>query len=111
MEFNAETSEIIAYSTNNTNENITMNGEKLEEVTSFTYVGATLTNDGTGAAFFRKRTFIATNRVHYGGKKSEMNLNITGINVHKSKCLAIRDFLYPVIIYMCISYSFLCLVF
>ena len=34
-------------STNNISLDISMNGKKLEEVTSFKYLGATLCNDGT----------------------------------------------------------------
>ena len=34
-------------STNNINADISMNGQKVEEVTSFNYLGATLCKDGT----------------------------------------------------------------
>ena len=43
-------SKIMTNSTNNINANISMNGQNLEEVTSFMYLGATLCKDGTRMA-------------------------------------------------------------
>ena len=42
-----EKSKIMTNSTNNINADISMNGQKVEEVTSFNYLGATLCKDGT----------------------------------------------------------------
>ena len=42
-------------STNNVSGNISMNGQKLEEVTCFKYLGATLWKDGTCSAEIRIR--------------------------------------------------------
>ena len=49
MEDNTEKSEIITSSTNNISADISITGQKLEEVTSFRYLGATLCKDGTCA--------------------------------------------------------------
>ncbi|KAH3727088.1 hypothetical protein DPMN_053015 [Dreissena polymorpha] len=50
MGVSKEKSTIMVNSTNNTNANIAMNGKKLEEVTTFKYLGATLSKDGTRTA-------------------------------------------------------------
>ena len=42
-----EKSKIMTNSTNSISADISMNGQKLEEVTSFKYLGATLCKDGT----------------------------------------------------------------
>ena len=47
MEISAEKSKIMVNSTNDTSARITMNGEPLEEVTQFKYLGATLSRDGS----------------------------------------------------------------
>ena len=52
MEVSAEKTKIMTNSTNNMSADITMNGQKLEEVTSFKYLGATLCKDGTCSAKF-----------------------------------------------------------
>ncbi|KAH3885770.1 hypothetical protein DPMN_009768 [Dreissena polymorpha] len=44
----------------NTSTDITMNGEKVEEVTSFKYLDATLSNDGTSTAEVRINIAIGT---------------------------------------------------
>ena len=50
MEVSTEKSKIITNSTNNINADISMNCQRLEEVTSFKYLGATLCKDGTYCA-------------------------------------------------------------
>ena len=50
MEVSAEKSKIMTNSTNNTSADISMNGQKLQEVTSFKYLGTTLCKDGTCSA-------------------------------------------------------------
>ena len=47
MEVSSEKNKTMTNSTNNISVNINMNSKKLEEVTSFKYLGATLCNDGT----------------------------------------------------------------
>ena len=47
MEVNTEKSMIMTYSTNNISVHISMNGQKLEEVTSFKYLGASMCKDDT----------------------------------------------------------------
>ena len=47
MEVSTEKSKILTNSTNNISADISMNGRKLEEVTSVKYLGATLCKDGT----------------------------------------------------------------
>ena len=50
MEVCTEKSDIMTNGTNNISANISMNGQKLGEVTSFKYLGATLCKDGTCSA-------------------------------------------------------------
>ncbi|KAH3881236.1 hypothetical protein DPMN_005159 [Dreissena polymorpha] len=50
MKVRTEKSKIMANSTTNTSSEITLNGEKLEEVTSFKYSGASMSKDGTSTA-------------------------------------------------------------
>ena len=55
MEVIAEKSKITTDSTNKISADISMNGQKLEEVTSFKYLGATLCKDGACSAEVRIR--------------------------------------------------------
>ena len=50
MEVSTEKSKIMTNSTNNTTADISLNGQKLEGVTTFKYLGATLCKDGTCSA-------------------------------------------------------------
>ena len=50
MDVSTEKSTVLTKRTNNINANISMNGQNLEEVTSFMYLGATLCKDGTRMA-------------------------------------------------------------
>ena len=47
MEVSTGKSKIMTQSTNNISADISMNGQKLEEVISFKYLGAALRKDGT----------------------------------------------------------------
>ena len=58
-EVSTEKSKMMTNSTN-ISAYINMNGQKLEEVTSFKYLGATLCNDGTCSAEIRIRIASAT---------------------------------------------------
>ena len=53
MEVSTENRNIMTDSTNNISVDISMNGQKLEEVTSFEYIGAALREDGTCSAEVR----------------------------------------------------------
>ena len=55
MEVSTEKRKIMTNTSNNINADISMNGQKLEEVTSFKYLGATLCKDGTCSADVRFR--------------------------------------------------------
>ncbi|XP_052232178.1 uncharacterized protein LOC127845354 [Dreissena polymorpha] len=63
IEVSTEKSKILANSTTNTSADITMNGKKLEEVTSFKYMGATISKDGTSTAEVRIRIAMATEAI------------------------------------------------
>ena len=55
MEVSTEKNKIMTNSTSNISADISMNGQNLEEVTSFRYLGATLYKDGTRSAEVRIR--------------------------------------------------------
>ena len=55
LEVSTEKSKIMTNGSNNISADISMNGQKLEEVTSFKYLGATLCEDGTWSAEVRIR--------------------------------------------------------
>ena len=55
MEVSTEKSKVTTNSMNNISADISMNGQKLEDVTSFKYMRATLCKDGTCAAEVRIR--------------------------------------------------------
>ena len=60
MEVSTEKSKVMVNSTNDKHAVISMNGELLEEVNSFTYLGASLAKDGTSTAEVLKRIAMAT---------------------------------------------------
>ena len=60
MEVSTENSKIMTNSTNNISANISMNGQRLGEVTGFKYLGTTLCKDGTCSAEVRIRIAWAT---------------------------------------------------
>lgn len=60
MEISSEKSKVMIISTTDSSSNIVMNGQKLEEVNSFKYLGATLTRDGCCTAEIRIRIGMAT---------------------------------------------------
>ena len=60
MEISTEKSKVMVNSRQKLKANITMNGQRLEEVTSFKYLGATLTQDGSSSAEIRIRIATAT---------------------------------------------------
>ena len=64
MEVSTEKGKIKTNSTHNISADINMNGQKLEEVTSFKYLGATLYKDGTCSAEVRIRIASAMARLN-----------------------------------------------
>ena len=64
MEVSIKNSKILTNSINNISADISMNGQKLEEVTSFKYLGATLCKDGTCSAEVRIRIASAMARLN-----------------------------------------------
>ena len=60
MEVSTEKSKIMTNSTNNNSADISTNGQKLEEVTSFTYLGATVSEGGPCSAEVRVKIASAT---------------------------------------------------
>ena len=55
MDVSTEMSKVMTNSVNNISEYISMNGQKLEKVTSFKYLRATLCKDGTCSAEIHNR--------------------------------------------------------
>ena len=64
MEVSTEESKVMTNSANNISAGISMNGQKLEEVTSFKYLGPTLCKDGTFSAEVRVRNASAMARLN-----------------------------------------------
>ena len=64
MEVRTENSKIMTISMNNISADISMNSQKLEEVISFKYLGATLCKDGTCSAEVHIRTASAMARLN-----------------------------------------------
>lgn len=60
MEVSTEKSKVLVNSTTNTHAEIYMNGQQLEEVDAFKYLGATLTKDGRSTIEIKTRLAIAT---------------------------------------------------
>ena len=60
MEVSTEKSKVLVNSTTNTHAEIYMNGQQLEEVDAFKYLGATLTKDGRSTTEVKTRLAIAT---------------------------------------------------
>ena len=64
MEVSTEKSKIMTNSLNNISANINMNDQKLEDMTSFKYLGATLCKDGTCSAEVYNRIVSAMARLN-----------------------------------------------
>ena len=60
MEVSTEKSKVLVNSTTGSTAHISMNGEQLEEVGSFKYLGATLTKDGRSTSEIKTRLAMAT---------------------------------------------------
>ena len=60
LEISTAKSKVMVNSARTIHANITMDGEQLEEVADFKYLGATLSKDGTCVAEIRTRIALAT---------------------------------------------------
>ena len=60
LEVSSENSKVMVSSDDNTTAEISMNGQQLEEVTAFKYVGAMLTKDGLSTVEIKTRLATAT---------------------------------------------------
>ena len=93
MEVSTEKSKVMVNSTKNINVNITMNGESLQEVTSFKYLGATLSKDGTCTAEIRIRIATATAAMARLSRIWKSNINFH-VKFKLYKALVVSIFLY-----------------
>ena len=90
MEISTEKSKVMVNSVNNTPANITMNGETLEVVTSFKYLGAILTDDGTSTTEVRTRIATATAAMARLSRVWKSNINFkTKFRLYKSLVVSI----------------------
>ena len=63
MEVSSEKSKVMVNSNDSSTVQISMNGQQLEEVTAFKYLGATLTKDGCSTTEIKTRLAIATSNM------------------------------------------------
>ena len=89
MEISTEKSQILVNSNAESNTSITVGNEKLKEVTTFKYLGVTLSKDGTSTVEIRKRIAMATSVMTQLAKiwKSSMSL-IVKVKLYKSLVLS-----------------------
>ena len=91
MEVSTEKSKILVNSTNSVKAEIFMNGQKLEEVDAFKYLGATLTKDGRSTSEIKTRLAIATSamaKLNKIWKSREISIP-TKIKLYRSLVLSI----------------------
>lgn len=91
MEVSSEKSKVMVNSANNTPAQITMNGQQLEVVDAFKYLGATLTKDGRSTTEIKTRLAIATSTMAKLNKIwSSKNISFpTKITLYKALVLSI----------------------
>ena len=91
MEVSSEKSKTMVNSNNDVHATITMNGEKLEEVEAFKYLGATLTKDGRSTTEVRIRLATATSAMANLGRiwKSKSISFPTKLKLYRSLVLSI----------------------
>ena len=90
MEVSTEKSKVMVNTLADTTAHIYMNGEKLEEVSSFKYLGATLTKDGRSLKEIKTRIAMATQALAKLSKiwKSKEISFSTKIKIHKAIVLS-----------------------
>ena len=102
MEVSTEKSKIMTNSTNNISADISMNGQKLEEPTSFKYLGATLCKNGTCSVEVRIRiasamaAMVKLNRIWRSNTISFVS------KVKMTKCLVTS-----ILLYGCLTWTLL----
>ena len=91
MEVSTEKSKVLVNSTTNTHAEIYMNGQQLEEVDAFKYLGATLTKDGRSTTEIKIRMATATSAMAKLSKiwKSKEISFPTKMKLYKSLVLSI----------------------
>ena len=103
MEVSTEKGEIVTNSTNNISADICMKGQKLEEVTSFKYLGATPCKDGTRspeihtrsasavAAMARLNRIWRSNTINFANKLTLYKSLVTPIPLHGCETWTLID--------------------
>ena len=94
MEVSTEKSNIMTIGTNIINADISMNRQKLEEVTNFKYMGATLCKDGTCSAKVRIRIALVMTAVARLSRIWRCNTTSFASNFKPYKSLVISILLY-----------------
>lgn len=105
MEIGAEKSKVMITNASTSNENtgqinVTVNGEQLEQVKSFKYLGATITADGSSDKEVKNRIAIATNSL----AKLQKTWSSRGITT-KNKIKLLRAIVQAVMLYACESWT------
>jgi hypothetical protein len=101
MEVSTEKSKVMVNSTNPISANITMNGEPLEEVTSFKYLGVTLSKDGTCIAEIRIRIATATAAMARLNRVWKSNISF------QTKFKLFRSLVVSILLYGCETWTLL----
>jgi hypothetical protein len=94
MEVSSEKSKVMVNSDRDAHAEITMNGEKLEEVDQFKYLGSTLTKDGRSTSEVKIRIAIATatmTRLHKIWRSSDITF---GTKIKLFRALVLSTLLY-----------------
>lgn len=100
MEVSTEKSKILVNSAKNTTTQIYMNGEQLEEVQAFKYLGATLTKDGKSTTEVKTRIAMATASLAKLGKIWRSRDIST-----KTKIRLLKSLIQSILLYGCESWT------
>ncbi|XP_071491823.1 uncharacterized protein [Diadema antillarum] len=101
MEVSTEKSKVMVNSPNNISANITMNGETLDEVTSFKYLGSTIYKDDTCTGEIRTRIATATAAMARLNRIWESNI------CFKTKYMLFRSLVTSILLYGCETWTIL----